>query len=384
MRHKQYVKASSSHSSLSAPTRRSRLRPSFEERLSPRRFPNTHAMPPLGARSASLGGRDRGVSRTLDSSVMGSLVDTSVSDVPESNPVSLLPQQEALRSRADHLAKRLRQIQAQEVRQRSFLAGEAVARLEDMMGRHVAYVDIAASCAHLQASRHAQAQAKAQQAQRWELRILQDTLSDTVDEEKKRRKDIEQKQLSVRRSLAQLHGAEVQPLQLREAVFRLIRGEEVRRSFLHREETRAVEAMGIPHFTPLSCVLAPAEATVNFGGGGRAAAKQSITELSKLDLMALQRCPFQCAVDCPFMPQRIRQLGQRWATAGGSSKKMHGTTALAQRHLRGASPSPVAHSSWQWRASGLQITEVGKQRVRNAMRIRHYSATTKFLPTLRL
>ncbi|KAG5479038.1 hypothetical protein LSCM1_02882 [Leishmania martiniquensis] len=379
MRRREDVQTAPLHPSQTATARNKDLQPSLHCLSNVRKVPTL-----VESGGGGGGGGERGVSHTVDSSVTEILADVSVSNAADSNPAPVSPPQEALRSRAEHLSKRLRQTQSQEARQRALLVGEAATQFADIVRRHVAYVDIATSCANLKAAQNARRQAEAQQALKWERQILQDTLCDAILEEETSRKGLEQRQLLERRSLTQLHRAEVQPLQQREAFFRLIHGEEMRRSFVHREEARAVEAMGIPHFISLPCVQAPAGATFGPRGGSRPNVQQSVAELSKLDLMALQRCPFECAAECPFMPQRMRQLGERWAAAVGSEKGAHGTTAAARRHLCNTSHPSAARPSWQVRASTLGITEVGKQRVRNTMMIQHYSATAKFLPTLRL
>ncbi|CBZ27003.1 conserved hypothetical protein [Leishmania mexicana MHOM/GT/2001/U1103] len=332
------------------------------------------------------GGGSRGSStgHTLETSLVGSLADITGSDLADSTLGAPSLTEEVLRSSLDLLAKRLRQTQAREARQRTLLVEEALQHFTDIIRRHVAYLDIAASCAVLEATRNAEAQAKAQQAQQWQLQILQDALRDTIAEEEKRRKAHEQAELSVRRSLAQLQRSEVHPLLLREAFFRLMHAEHVRRSFLQREEARAVEAMGIPSFISLPCRSAPHDAPFGFGGGGKADSKQSVVGLSKLDLMAHQRCPFRCAADCPYMLQRTRQLGKRWAAAVASGEDTRATAASFRLTDRRASPLPVSRLSQRWRVAGVGITEVGKQRVRNAMAMGHYSATDEFLPTLRL
>ncbi|CAG9573904.1 conserved hypothetical protein [Leishmania major strain Friedlin] len=341
-------------------------------------------LPPVVRGNGGGGGRCSASGHTLETSLVGSLPDITGSDLAESTLVASSPTEEVLRGSLDHLAKYLRQTQARETRQRTLLVEEALAHFADIIRRHVAYLDIAASCAVLQATRNAQAQAKARQAQQWQLQILEDALRGTVAEEEKRRNAHAQAELSVRRSLVQLQHAEVHPVLLREAFFRLMHAEHVRRSFLHREEARAVEAMGIPSFISLPCRSAPHDAPFGFGGGGKADAKQSVVELSKLDLMAGQRCPFRCAADCPYMLQRTRQLGKRWAAAVASGEDTRATAASLRLGRRTASPSPVSRPSQRWRVSGLGITEVGKQRVRNAMAMGHYSATAEFLPALRL
>ncbi|CAJ1025501.1 hypothetical protein Q4I30_003872 [Leishmania utingensis] len=385
MRRRGYSKAPPALS-LASPvlTRRSDPKVLYQQWQPQHSLPCLRVVSPLGKGNGSDNGRDPAVRHTLDTSHAGSLADISVSDIPDSSRGVSSPQEEALRRSAEHLARRVRQVQAQETRQRTLLLKEAAELFADMILHHGVCLDIAASCAVLQASRNTHAQAEAQQAQQWQLQILRDTLNDTVTEEKEARKSLELAALSVRRSLVQLHRAEAQPLLQREAFFRLMHAEHVRRAFLHREEARAVEAMGIPYFISLPCRSVPAEAAFEPRKGGKADVKEGVTELNKIDLMAQERCPFQCAADCPYMTQRTRQLGKRWAAAVTSCEDTRVTTASLRLDRRGASLPPVTRASRQWQVPGLGITEVGKQRVRNAMMMGHYSATAEFLPGLRL
>ncbi|GET88507.1 hypothetical protein, conserved [Leishmania tarentolae] len=337
----------------------------------------------VGGNSGGHGSHRSAPSYALETSLVSSLPDITGSDLADSNLDTSSQTQEPSRSRADLDAKQLRQIQAREARQRTHLLEEALEQFTDIMRRHVAYLDIAASCAVLQATRNAHAEAKTQHAKEWQLQILQDALYDTVAEEEKRRKVTEQAELAVRRSLWQLQRADVQPVLLRESFFRLMHAEHVRRSFLQREEARAVEAMGIPFFISLPCRSTTPNAPSGLGGDRKGSTTQRVTERSKLDWMAHQRCPFQCAVDCPYMPPFTRQLGKRWAAAMAKSEEKRGASASLQLGRRSVSQLPLPRLSQRWRVAGVGITEVGKQRVRNVMTMGHYSETCEFLPGLR-
>lgn len=315
-------------------------------------------------------GRGRGVIRPTQRSLAStslqheSSVNCTAGDgLIDDTQTSLLLTDEELRQNVERQAKRLRQLQARESRQRSILENEAMQQLDQLLALSHAYASIAGTCVALRTAREAKRQHDEQQSQQWSLQLLADAVQDVVRQEGVSRHGILHAEAAVRETMAQLQAAETRALSFHEGVFRLLKAEQVRRAFLLREEARAVEAMGIPHFIALPCVSVAAPFSQD--GVDR---RRTLSELDKIDLMAGERCPFRCAADCPYMPPRTRQLGTLWAAgaAGGAARGGHGATASTSDPQR------------------RQITEVGRQRVRYAMAKQHLHETTNFLPSLRV
>ncbi|KAG5504920.1 hypothetical protein JKF63_04366 [Porcisia hertigi] len=350
--------------------------------LSFERSPPVHALPCIqmvdqgeanGAASSGGVGQCRRVSKYVsETSFAGSLPDITASSLPGSSVGFLSPEEEAHRSTSEHLARRLRQVQVQETRQRTFIAEEASRDFTDLTQRHGAYLEIAITCAMLRDAQNKEEEAALRKAQRWRLQILQDTLRDTIAEEEKHRKNLLHTECSVRRSLAQLQRADAHPLLQQEEFLRLSHAEHARRCFLHRMEAEEVEAMGIPFFAPIPSSFAPG-----------ATGSQGALEQSKLDLMAQEQCPFKYAAHCPYTSQRIRLLGARWAAAVASSEDTH--SAASSHRLGGCRGRPFSGTRMlrKWMRPGPGITEFGKQSIRNSMTT-HYRGTTELLPGLAL
>lgn len=336
----------------------------------------------IGARR-SLGSAGSSSARLLSTSLVGSTGEILLSDGRSNSQVPQTPHSEALSSSVERLARRMRHVLTQEARQRALLVEEAYDSFGDILRRHVAYLEFAKSCVDLITQRTAQAEAEAQRAQYWRLQVLRDKLRETMREETARRSALEQAELGVRVSMARLQRAEALPQQRREAFFRVMHAEHVRRAFLLREEARAVEVMGIPGFISFPCHFTHADIATALPGS--AAGRGTDVTLSKIDLMAQQRCPFLCAADCPYIAPRTRQLGELWAQAVLRGEETRASLATRGIGPRSASPpSGPPRPSRLWQAAVPTITEVGKQRVRNVMLVEHYSATTHFLPALRL
>jgi hypothetical protein len=339
-----------------------------------------HRSSALSAGSASLSRRlngSRGSTRTMRRSWASPPQQSreSIGDgTLDETLTSLVLADEELRHNAGRLARRIRQLQARETRQRGVLADEAAQQLDNILAQHTAYSAIADACAAFQATREATQQHKARQLQQWSLQLIADAVHDLVRQESAARRAITHAEAVVRETTSQLQVVEARGFNLHESIFRLVRAEQVRRAFLLREEARGVEALQIPRFVSLPCVpsttvLAPSFVGKHSGsdGGGRYGSSSAWRDVDKMDLMAAERCPFRCAADCPYMPHRTRQLGAAWARAIDPAAARLGRAATA--------------------AQGSQrhgISEVGKQRVRYAMAQKHLSETPHFLPSLRI
>lgn len=316
-----------------------------------------------------------GVRATQRSWVSSSLQHDSLGDYTagetalDETQASFLLQDEELRQSTERQAKRIRQLQARETRQRSVVAEEATQQFENLLALHATYAAIAETCLSLRDARAAAQQHHAEQSQQWSLQLLADTRRDVVRNERIARQAIAHAEAAVRETMRQLQGAAARGLDLHEGVFRLIHAEQVRRAFLLREEARGVEEMGIPGFISLPC--APSSTTAATSSSWCRSGARALRGVDKMDLMADQRCPFVCAADCPYMPQRTRQLGKAWAD---------GRTEAAGEKSRIVSASTNQQQQRQQRG----VSEVGKQRVRYAMAKQHLRETSSFLPSLRV
>lgn len=317
----------------------------------------------------------RGSTRTKQrSDIFSSLAQDSLAEVGttdgtmDETQASLTLVDEELRQSAERQARRQRQLQTREVRQRAVLLEEEAQSMEKIVTLHVAYSTIAATCAGLQAARAAARLRDAAQSQQWSLQLLADAVQDVVRRERTSRKAVQHAEAAVRATVVQLRAAEARGLDLHEGAFRLVHAEQVRRAFVLREEARAVEALQIPRFIALPCV------TTSTSGS----ATHSARDVDKLGLMAEERCPFKCAADCPYMPGRTRHLGKLWANAGSDASRRGRAAAAA------AAPGREEGQQQQQQQRQRGVTEVGRQRVRYAMAQEHYRETPNFLPLLHI
>ncbi|KPI85723.1 hypothetical protein ABL78_5210 [Leptomonas seymouri] len=310
----------------------------------------------------------RGTKRSCASSFLlpDSLADCAVGDgALDETENSLFFMEEELRQNAERQAKRLRQLQTREARQRNSLVVESMQQFDNIVLLHSTYAAITDTCVALRASREAKKQHDDQQSQQWSLQLIADAVKDVVQQERASRQAVLHAEAVVRKTTSQLQVAEARGLEFHESTFQLVHAEQVRRAFQLREEARGVEEMNIPHFISLPYITSTVSPEAG-RGLDKLKGTRCWRDVDKMDLMAAERCPFRCAADCPYMPPRTRKLGRMWADAEeNASRPGRGTTAADSHQQR-------------------SISEVGKQRVRYAMAKEHLRDTPNFLESLRV
>lgn len=302
----------------------------------------------------------------------------------------------------DRLTRRMRSLINAESKQRWGIAEEEDRCFADMLRQSDTYKSMTTAFLSFQVERKMELEVQRHKEARWQICTSQVQMEGVVEEELERRRTLQRHEERLRSALWRLFEMEDAPLRCQLDIIRLARAEHVRRSFLQREEARAVQLLDIPNFTALPCHIFTYKDLRAMGIHG--GAKSEALMMEKVDLMEDQMCPFRYAANCPFLPQRARGVAAKVMTQLSKPVKrrkqvvdpLRGSGVCVSNAAKKAQPCQLLFSA-SGRAqmhlpflaassptAAQRIPEVDKHVLRQALLRDHYRESKGMLPSLEL